>query len=129
MNIKTRKFVLIPRGTKEDLEEFVPPVNNCLVYNTSDKKIYIYNSDGTGRVISGEELYDRYMKYKLTIYHGRYLILLDRVIVSGVVIELSHGNKEANDNFLGSDGELTVDTELKVIRIHDGITPGGRVYK
>ena len=30
-------------------------------------------------------------------------------------------------NFTGANGEVTVDTDLKTLRVHDGVTAGGSV--
>lgn len=38
---------------------------------------------------------------------------------------LQRGNTLFNDNYLGGDGELTLDTEAFSLRIHDGVTLGG----
>ena len=39
------------------------------------------------------------------------------------------GNTIQNNRYTGLPGELTVDTEAKTIRIHDGVTPGGNVVQ
>jgi hypothetical protein len=39
------------------------------------------------------------------------------------------GNTIQNDRYTGLSGELTVDTEAKTIRIHDGVTPGGNTVQ
>ena len=39
------------------------------------------------------------------------------------------GNTIQNNRYTGLPGELTVDTEAKTIRIHDGVTPGGNVIQ
>jgi len=38
---------------------------------------------------------------------------------------LKRGNTVQNDNYTGVSGELTVDTQLKTLRVHDGVTVGG----
>lgn len=40
-------------------------------------------------------------------------------------IRFKNGSTAANDNYVGSPGSLSIDSELKNIRIHDGVTPGG----
>lgn len=42
-------------------------------------------------------------------------------------LQLRRGNKQANDNFKGAEGELTYDTESKNLRIHDNVNYGGTV--
>lgn len=37
------------------------------------------------------------------------------------------GTAAQNDAFTGADGEITVDTTNKSLRVHDGVTPGGHV--
>ena len=39
------------------------------------------------------------------------------------------GNTIQNNRYTGLPGELTVDTQAKTIRIHDGVTPGGNVIQ
>ena len=39
--------------------------------------------------------------------------------------QLRRGNTAENDAFTGALGELTLDTQRKVIRFHDGVTRGG----
>ena len=39
------------------------------------------------------------------------------------------GNTIQNNRYTGLPGELTVDTEAKTIRIHDGVTPGGNIVQ
>lgn len=43
------------------------------------------------------------------------------------ILQLRKGNSAQNRGFLGSVGELTYDTELARLRIHDGATVGGKV--
>lgn len=40
-------------------------------------------------------------------------------------IQIKRGTDVKNDALVGKDGELTIDTTAKNLRIHDGITPGG----
>lgn len=37
------------------------------------------------------------------------------------------GNTAQNNAYTGQPGEITVDTELNQIRVHDGVTPGGHI--
>lgn len=37
----------------------------------------------------------------------------------------ARGNAARNDAYVGQNGEITVDTENKTLRVHDGETPGG----
>jgi hypothetical protein len=41
------------------------------------------------------------------------------------VLQFRRGTTAQNNSFTGSAGELSIDTDLEVIRIHDGSTPGG----
>jgi len=41
------------------------------------------------------------------------------------VLQFRRGTTSQNNSFTGSPGELSVDTDLDVIRVHDGSTPGG----
>lgn len=41
------------------------------------------------------------------------------------ILQLRRGTTIANDNFTGMAGEITMDTDAKTIRVHDGITLGG----
>lgn len=43
------------------------------------------------------------------------------------ILQLRKGNSAQNRGFLGSVGELTYDTELARLRVHNGATVGGRV--
>ena len=43
------------------------------------------------------------------------------------ILQLRKGNSAQNRGFLGSVGELTYDTELDRLRVHDGATVGGKV--
>lgn len=43
------------------------------------------------------------------------------------ILQLRKGNSAQNRGFLGSVGELTYDTELGRLRVHDGTTVGGKV--
>jgi hypothetical protein len=38
---------------------------------------------------------------------------------------LKRGNTVQNNNYTGVSGELTIDTQLKTLRVHDGVTAGG----
>ena len=40
-------------------------------------------------------------------------------------IQLRRGTAVENDNFTGADGEVTVDTTNKTLKVHDGTTVGG----
>ena len=41
------------------------------------------------------------------------------------ILQFRRGTSAQNDNYTGSLGELTIDADLDVIRVHDGSTPGG----
>ena len=41
------------------------------------------------------------------------------------VVQFRRGNTTQNNAFTGAEGELTVDTTLDTIRVHDGATAGG----
>ncbi len=41
------------------------------------------------------------------------------------LIQLRRGTAEQHETFIGADGEVTVDTTNKTLRVHDGETPGG----
>ena len=41
------------------------------------------------------------------------------------ILQIRRGTTAANDNFTGCAGELTMDTDKKTLRIHDGQTLGG----
>lgn len=45
------------------------------------------------------------------------------------IIQHRRGTTELNNRYVGKPGELTLDTELKQIRLHDGLTPGGFVAR
>lgn len=40
-------------------------------------------------------------------------------------VQLRRGTTAQNDAFTGAAGELTVDTQAKTLRVHDGVTRGG----
>lgn len=40
-------------------------------------------------------------------------------------VQFRRGTAEEHKNFIGANGEITVDTTNKTVRIHDGVTPGG----
>jgi hypothetical protein len=40
-------------------------------------------------------------------------------------VQFRRGSTAQNDVFTGAVGELSVDTDLDIIRVHDGSTPGG----
>ncbi len=42
------------------------------------------------------------------------------------VLQLRRGTTAQNDSFTGAEGEVTVDTEKKLLRLHDGSTAGGK---
>lgn len=42
-------------------------------------------------------------------------------------LQLKRGTKNANDSYTGAIAELTYDTESKELRVHDGVTQGGKV--
>lgn len=44
-------------------------------------------------------------------------------------VRLRRGTTVQHASFTGADGELTYDTTMKVLRVHDGVTPGGKVYR
>lgn len=41
------------------------------------------------------------------------------------ILQLRRGNSAEHENFTGQIGEITMDTDSKSLRIHDGETPGG----
>ena len=43
------------------------------------------------------------------------------------VLQLRRGTTAQNDAFTGAEGQLTVDTTAKTLRVHDGVTAGGTV--
>lgn len=40
-------------------------------------------------------------------------------------VQLRRGTTTEHENFIGAVGEVTVDTDLHTLRVHDGVTPGG----
>jgi len=40
---------------------------------------------------------------------------------------LKRGNTAVSQNYTGPIGEITYDTDLKTVRVHDGVTPGGNI--
>lgn len=40
-------------------------------------------------------------------------------------VQFVRGDTAENDNYTGREGEISIDTELHQIRVHDGVTPGG----
>ena len=44
-----------------------------------------------------------------------------------IQIQLRQGTTTEHNTFKGADGELTYDTQKKQIRVHDGITVGGKI--
>ena len=45
--------------------------------------------------------------------------------MSNLILQFKRGNAAQNDAYTGLPGELTVDLETGIVRIHDGLTPGG----
>ncbi len=43
------------------------------------------------------------------------------------IIQHRRGNSAQHQNFVGAPGEITYDTDLNTLRVHDGKTPGGVV--
>lgn len=41
------------------------------------------------------------------------------------IVQIRRGTTEQHENFKGKIGEVTMDTDAKTLRIHDGQTPGG----
>jgi hypothetical protein len=41
------------------------------------------------------------------------------------VLKLRRGTSAQHDDFIGAAGEVTMDTTLNTLRVHDGTTPGG----
>ena len=46
--------------------------------------------------------------------------------VANVLILHRRGNLAVSNVYTGPAGEITVDTTLRSIRVHDGVTPGGK---
>ena len=42
-------------------------------------------------------------------------------------VQLRRGTAAQNNQFTGAPGEVTVDTDLNTLRVHDGTTPGGTI--
>lgn len=42
-------------------------------------------------------------------------------------LQVLRGSTLKNDNYIGKDGEVTVDTEKLEFRVHDGVTSGGKI--
>ena len=47
------------------------------------------------------------------------------MIIMTRVLQIRRGTTEQNDNFTGMIGEITMDTDAKTLRVHDGETLGG----
>lgn len=47
--------------------------------------------------------------------------------MAGKTLQLRRGTTEKNAAFKGASGEVTVDTDLNVLRVHDGTTVGGHL--
>lgn len=43
------------------------------------------------------------------------------------VIQFRRGTTAQNDAFVGANGEITIDTQLHMVRLHDGVTVGGHI--
>lgn len=43
----------------------------------------------------------------------------------GKRVQFRRGTTTEHATFVGAVGEITVDTTLKTVRVHDGVTPGG----
>jgi len=43
------------------------------------------------------------------------------------VVQLRRGTSAEHNNFTGAPGEVTVDTDLNTLRVHNGETPGGTI--
>ena len=43
-------------------------------------------------------------------------------------VQFRRGSSIENDQFVGAEGEITVDVDNNNARLHDGITPGGRAF-
>lgn len=41
-------------------------------------------------------------------------------------VQFRRGTTTQNNNFTGANGEISIDTTLKVLRVHDGSTAGGQ---
>lgn len=44
-------------------------------------------------------------------------------------LRLRRGTTSEHGNFIGAPGEITVDTDLNTIRVHDGVTPAGHLVR
>ena len=44
-------------------------------------------------------------------------------------LRLRRGTTSEHSNFIGAPGEITVDTDLNTIRVHDGVTPAGHLVR
>ena len=42
-------------------------------------------------------------------------------------LQLRGGPTAQSETFVGAEREITIDTGLKRLRIHDGVTPGGHI--
>lgn len=42
-------------------------------------------------------------------------------------IQMRRGTSAQHNSFTGAPGEVTVDTDLNTLRVHDGVTPGGTI--
>lgn len=47
-----------------------------------------------------------------------------RIIIPTIVLR-RRGTTEEHKNFIGEEGEITIDTDKKTVVVHDGKTPGG----
>jgi len=47
------------------------------------------------------------------------------ILIMTRVLQIRRGTTEQNDNFTGMIGEITMDTDAKTLRVHDGETLGG----
>lgn len=48
-------------------------------------------------------------------------------MAENIRIQFLRGTTAENDTYIGRDGEITVDSDKKNLRLHDGTTEGGKV--
>lgn len=54
--------------------------------------------------------------------------MLSRIATrQNITVLLRRGNTEENDRYTGVEGTLTMDTQAGNLRLHDGVTAGGKV--
>lgn len=125
------RYILPPRGETEEILKIDKPDIGMLILSTDEYKLYTYvNNNIEWKCLSQNILAFEYFSWGFTIrlLNGiRSMFLKSKILNPNNYISLrfNSGDHESHSKYVGVKYEITCDTDLRQLYVHDGVTPGG----